>query len=50
MIGKVGRTEGIWTPDLLHPKQTRYQAALRSDISANGLVNRGLNQIENLIW
>ena len=33
----IGRSGGIWTHGLLLPKQTRYQAALRSDIVENGV-------------
>ena len=40
---QIGRSGGIRTPDILLPKQARYQAALHSDYdTAYGRISRGV--------
>jgi hypothetical protein len=39
-VEEVGRGVEIWTPDLLRPRQARYQAALRPDGKRSLIIKR----------
>jgi hypothetical protein len=45
---KIGRGGGIRTPDILLPKQTRYQAALRPVQGVHHTDERRFSQHENI--